>query len=185
MITTESTADLYRRLAAGLTARVDAVPADRWENPSPCEGWTARDVLAHIVDTQAQMVGVVGLSIPDGPSVTADPAGAWRHTRDAVQAILDDPAKAGLEYDGHFGRTDLASTFRTFYCFDLVVHGWDIARATGLDETIPELDLDLLDGVIAQLGDSLHTDGVCGPALETPADADRTTRTLAALGRRA
>lgn len=185
MITTESTADLYRRLAAALTERVDDVPADRWESPSPCEGWSTRDVLTHVVETQTQMVGVVGLTIPDGPSVASDPAGAWRHTRDAVQAILDDPEQAGREYDGHFGRTDLASTFRTFYCFDLVVHGWDIARAAGLDDTIPEHDLDLLDGVITELGDSLHMDGVCGPALDVSPDAARPTRILAALGRRA
>ncbi|WP_433609304.1 TIGR03086 family metal-binding protein [Prescottella agglutinans] len=185
MMTTESTPDLYRRLAAALTEIVDAVPADRWESPSPCEGWTTRDVVAHIVDTQAQMVGVVGLSIPEGPAAADDPAGAWRHTRDAVQAILDDPAKAGLEYDGHFGRTDLASTIRTFYCFDLIVHGWDIARAAGLDVTIPERDMDMLDTVIAQLGDSIRMDGVCGPAVAVAPDADRHTRILATLGRRA
>ncbi|CBH46481.1 TIGR03086 family protein [Rhodococcus hoagii] len=183
MITTESTPDLYRRLAAAFTDRVDAVPADRWDAASPCEGWTARDVLTHVVETQSHMVGVVGLSIPDGPSPAHDPAAAWRHTRDAVQAILDDPAKASLEYDGHFGRTDLAATMRTFYCFDLVVHGWDIARAAGLDETIPDVDLDLLDAVVAQLGDSLRMDGVCGPALDVPVDADRQTRILATLGR--
>ncbi|PTR24104.1 uncharacterized protein (TIGR03086 family) [Rhodococcus sp. OK519] len=185
MITTESTPDLYRRLAAALTDHIEAVPVDRWDAPSPCDGWTTRDVVAHIVDTQAQIVGVVGLSIPDGPSATDDPVAAWRHTRDAVQAILDDPAKASLEYDGHFGRTDLATTMRTFYCFDLVVHGWDIARAAGLDETIPDGDLDMLDAVVAQLGDSLHMDGVCGPALDVTADADRQARTLASLGRRA
>ncbi|RVW08456.1 TIGR03086 family protein [Prescottella agglutinans] len=185
MITTESTPDLYRRLAASLTEIVDAVPADRWDSPSPCAGWSTLDVLAHVVETQTRMMDVVGLSVPDGPSVASDPVGAWRHTRDAVQAILDDPAKAGREYDGHFGRTDLASTIRTFYCFDLIVHGWDIARAAGLDETIPDRDLEMLDAVIAQLGDSLHMDGVCGPAVAVSPDADRRTRALAALGRRA
>ncbi|WP_305093543.1 TIGR03086 family metal-binding protein [Prescottella sp. R16] len=185
MTTIETTADLYRRVADTFTDRVDAVPADRWDASSPCDGWTTRDVLSHVVDSQKQMVGVVGLSVPDGPPVTTDPVAAWRHTRDAVQAILDDPAKATLEYDGHFGRTDLASTFRTFYCFDLVVHGWDIARAAGLGETIPDQDLDLLDEVIAQLGDAIHSDGVCGPALEVSPDADRQTRLLALLGRRA
>ncbi|MGF7122941.1 TIGR03086 family metal-binding protein [Rhodococcus sp. BE178] len=185
MTITETTPDLYRRLAAALTERVDAVPTNRWDSPSPCDGWTARDVVDHVVGTQAKMMGVVGLSIPPGPFATTDPAGAWRHTRDAVQAILDDPAKAALEYDGHFGRTDLASTIRTFYCFDLVVHGWDIARAADLDTTIPERDLDMVDAIIAQLGDSLHMDGVCGPAVEVPADADRQTRSLAALGRKA
>lgn len=185
MITTESTPDLYRRLASSLTEVVDAVPTDRWDSASPCQGWTTRDVVAHIIETQSRMMGVVGLPIPDGPSPATDPVGAWRHTRDAVQAILDDPAKAGLEYDGHFGRTDLASTIRTFYCFDLAVHGWDVARAAGLDETIPDRDLDMLDAVIAQLGDSLRMDGVCGPAVEVAADADRQTRILATLGRRA
>ncbi|MFM1731025.1 TIGR03086 family metal-binding protein [Prescottella soli] len=185
MMTTETTPDLYRRLAASLTEIVDAVPAERWESPSPCEGWTTRDVVAHIVDTQAQIVGVVGLSIPEGPSAADDPTGAWRHTRDAVQAILDDPAKAGIEYDGHFGRTDLASTMRTFYCFDLIVHGWDIARAAGLETTIPDRDMDMLDAVIAQLGDSIRMDGVCGPAVDVSPHADRHTRVLATLGRRA
>ncbi|QBJ96881.1 TIGR03086 family protein [Rhodococcus sp. ABRD24] len=185
MMTTESTPDLYRRLAAALTDRIDAVPADRWESPSPCDGWSTRDVVAHIVETQAHMMGVVGLSIPEGPSTETDPAAAWHHTRNAVQAILDDPSKASLEYDGHFGRTDLSSTVRTFYCFDLIVHGWDIARAAGLDETIPAEDLALADAVIAQLGDSLRMDGVCGPAIAVPAEADHQTRVLAALGRSA
>ncbi|WP_031940839.1 DinB family protein, partial [Prescottella defluvii] len=134
---------------------------------------TARDIVDHVIGTQTQMMGVVGLTVPPGPSAATEPVGSWQHTRDAVQAILDDPAKAALEYDGHFGRTDLASTIRTFYCFDLVVHGWDVARTAGLDETIPEHDLDMVDGIVAQLGDSLRMDGVCGPAVEVSADADR------------
>ena len=32
----------YERTAAGFDQRVSAVPADKWDAPSPCEGWTAR-----------------------------------------------------------------------------------------------------------------------------------------------
>lgn len=37
MTITETTPDLYRRLAAALTERVDAVPTNRWDSPSPCD----------------------------------------------------------------------------------------------------------------------------------------------------
>ncbi len=30
-------------------SRVQATPTDRWSSPSPCEGWVARDVVAHAV----------------------------------------------------------------------------------------------------------------------------------------
>lgn len=37
----ESVPERYRRLAAEMTRTVHAVPADRWDSPSPCEKWTA------------------------------------------------------------------------------------------------------------------------------------------------
>jgi hypothetical protein len=43
-------ADRYRRAAEGFSARVDAVPGDAWRRPAPCEGWVARDVVAHLVE---------------------------------------------------------------------------------------------------------------------------------------
>lgn len=180
---TVTPADRYRALAQTFTQKVAAVPAARWDAESPCEGWTAREVVRHVIDSQRDIVRVVGLELPPGPSFDDDPAAAWAATRAAVQDILDDPARATLEYDGHFGRTDLAATIERFYCFDLVVHGWDIAQATGIDTTIPAADLAWVDQVAHSLGDSLRMPGVCGPAIDVPADADEQTRVLAFLGR--
>ena len=45
MTSTETTADRYRRLAAALTTRIDAVPSDKWDTASTCAGWTLRDVV--------------------------------------------------------------------------------------------------------------------------------------------
>jgi hypothetical protein len=100
-----------------------------------------------------------------------------------MQDILDDPARANLEYDGHFGRTDLASSIRSFYCLDLIVHAWDIAHPTGLDDSIADEDLDFVEAFIAEMGDNIRMDGVCGPEVQVPADADRQTKVLAQLGR--
>lgn len=183
MTSDESTADRYRRLAATLTTRIDAVPSDKWNSASTCDGWSLRDVVRHILDTQRGALAPVGLTIPDGPTVDEDPVAAWAHTRDAMQDILDDPARANLEYDGHFGRTDLASSIRSFYSLDLIVHAWDIAHPAGLDDSIADDDLDFVEAFIAEMGDNIRMDGVCGPAAEVPADADRQTKVLAQLGR--
>lgn len=185
MPNTMSPADHYRDLAAKFSAIVDAVPTDRWSSPSPCDDWTARDVVAHVVDTQRDIVTKVDLELPPGPAPDADPPGAWAVTRDAIQEILDDPNRGNLEYDGYFGRTSLAATIDKFFTFDLVVHGWDLARATGLDETIADVDLDFVESVSAGMGESIRMDGVCGPAIEVSEGADRTTRVLAFLGRQA
>ena len=165
------------------TARVEAVPDGRWDAPSPCAGWSAREVVAHVIDTQREMAERIGVTLPEGPSVENDPVTAWRTLRDGMQAALDDPDVAGHEFDGYFGRTDFASTIDTFYCFDLVVHGWDLARATGTDETIPDADVVWVENVVQGLGDNIRMEGICGPAVEVPDSADRQTKLLAYLGR--
>ena len=109
-----SPADRYRDLAAAFTHKVDSFPNDRWSSPSPCPGWDARDVVRHIVDTQRQIVTVVGLELPAAPSVDDDPVAAWTGTRDGMQAVLDDPAQVVREYDDHFGRTTLGETVAGF-----------------------------------------------------------------------
>ncbi|MBT1257633.1 TIGR03086 family protein [Rhodococcus erythropolis] len=178
-------AQRYRDLAAGFTARIDAVPADRWDNASPCEGWTARDVVRHVLDSERDMVKVVGLELAPGPSVDDDPSAAWAAVRDSMQAILDDPAKSTLEYDGHFGRTNLGATVEGFLCFDLVIHGWDLAAATGTDTTMRDTDVEWVSEIAAGLGESIRMGGVCGPEIQVPDNADKATKLLAFLGRKA
>lgn len=173
----------YRRLAAEFTRRVEAVPADRWDNPSPCQGWSARDVLRHVIDTHRRMPRYVGLSLKVGESVDADPRSAWAEARDGMQALLDDPARAGLEYEGYFARTTLQETVDRFLGFDLLVHGWDLARATGQDETLPAQEVHRVYTDALSLGDSLRLDGVCGPAVHVPGDASEQDRLLGLLGR--
>jgi uncharacterized protein (TIGR03086 family) len=72
-----------------------------------------------------------------------------------------------------------------FLCLDLVVHGWDLARATGGDEHIDADDVERISARVAALGDAIRSPGACGPVLEVPADADAQTKMLALVGRRA
>lgn len=185
---TDAVAQQYRRLAQRFAERVEAAPADRWDASSPCEGWTARDVVRHVVETETEMATRLGLTVSPGPSVDDDPVAAWRHTSGEMQRFLDDPATATIEYDGMFGRSTMAEAFASFYSVDLVVHAWDIARATGTDETIAADDLALVQGFVDGLTDDtrsmLRSPGAFGPEVEAPAAADEQTKLLAFLGRR-
>jgi uncharacterized protein (TIGR03086 family) len=179
-------ADRYRRLSEGFTARVTATPPDRWDSPSPCEGWTARDVVGHLVGNVGFFLGLVGQKAPAGPSVQDDPAGAWAAARDALQAVLDDPALAQQEFESQAmgGRMTLEQGVDRFGNFDLLVHTWDLARATGLDETLdPDEVHRAFEGALP-MDEMMRSPGVCGPKLDAPEGADEQTRFLAFLGRR-
>jgi uncharacterized protein (TIGR03086 family) len=176
-------ADRIRTLSDAFEAKVVAVPPERWSSPSPCEGWDARGVVRHLVDSHGMMLKPLGRDLSAAPSVDDDPLGAFRGARADVEAVLADPELAGTEYDGFFGRTRVESTIDTFLGFDLVVHGWDLARAAGLDETMDPEEVDRVAEQAKALGDNLRQPGVCGPELPAPPGATAQERLLCFLGR--
>lgn len=147
-------------------------------------------MLAHIVDTERDFLVrhalADGLEAGDGDPVPADLLGRWAATRDRVQAALDDPATAERGFDGYFGPTTIGAALDTFYSGDLVVHGWDVARAAGLAEleAIDPLELDLLTAEMETLGDAVRMEGIYGPPVEVADDASAQDRFLAWTGRR-
>lgn len=184
-VSTTEVAERYRRLAAAVTAKIEQVPPDRWASQSPCAQWTAREVVRHLVDVHGMFLGLVGRRLEPGPDVDDGPLGAWASARAQMQADLDDPALAAEEFDGISGRSTFAEAVDRFVCFDLNVHGWDLARATGLDERIDPAEVPRLWRTAESFGDAIRSDNVCGPAVAVSDDADEQTRLLAYLGRRA
>lgn len=175
----------YRRLAAGFGDRIDEVSPGGWGSPSPCEGWTALDVVKHVIDTQGMFLGFIDEKPDVLADVEVDPLGAWKAASGAVQSRLDDPSRAGMRFQGFFGETSFEEAVDRFLAFDLIVHRWDLARATGGDESIDDAEIRRVVDGAAAFGDALRSPGVCGPALDPPAGADAKTRMLALLGRRA
>lgn len=174
----------YAQLAQTMSETVAAVPRDRWDAASPCPDWTAREVLGHVVDLHARLLTLSAAPTPSLPSVADDPVGAWEAAADAASAALDDPEVALLEFDSQLaGPTTLAAIFGTFGAVDLVVHRWDLARATGVDETIAPDDLAFVWDFVKDKGDLMRSPGGFGPALEVPVDAGEQERVLAFLGR--
>lgn len=181
---TETASQRYERLAASFADCIDAVPADRWSSPSPCEGWTARDVVKHVVESQGMFLGFVSRSLPnDLPGVEDDPSGAFDAARRRVQECLDDPEIAATEYDGLFGRSTFAQGVDGFLCFDLNVHGWDLARAAGNEHRIDPAEVERLRREADGFGEAMRSPGAFGPEVPVPEGADQQAELLAFLGR--
>ena len=162
---------------------IDAAAAQSWDSLSPCEGWTARDVVRHLIETQRAFLSERGLDLGPAPDVDADPAGAWHsHARRVTQLLAADDVP-DRSYDGFFGPTTVGATLEQFYVWDMIVHRWDVARAVGADPGLSEEELTLMESGAASFGEAIYMDGVCRPGVEAPVGADREARVLARLGR--
>jgi uncharacterized protein (TIGR03086 family) len=178
-------ATYHREIARGFTARVEGTAPDGWDAPAPVEGWTARDVVRHLVEWfPAFLESGAGVALPAGPSVDDDPVAAWRSQADAVQALLDDPTTAGkVLTNPHLGEVPLPAAVSQFYSTDVFMHTWDLARATGQPTDLdPELAAELLAGM-EPIEEMLRASGQYGPRVEVADDADPVTRLAGFIGR--
>lgn len=177
----DQTADRFLARADRFGDIVDGA-GGRWEALTPCSPWTVADVVRHAIDTERSFFEQRGLPLPAEPE-GADPAAAWRSHAAAAVEVLGREGVAQTAYDGYFGPTTIAETMADFYGWDLVVHGWDIARASGQEWSISDEEVARLSATADEWGDMLHSEGVCGPALEVATDASAQDRLLARLGR--
>ncbi len=183
MALSDHPAERHREIGRVFTDRVDGTRS--WDAPSPVADWRARDVVRHLVEWLPPFIAAgSGVRLPAVPSVDDDPVAAWHAHLDAVQALLDDPATAGLTLSNpHIGELPLDRAIDQFYTCDVFMHTWDLARATGQDDRLdPEFCAVLLAGM-APLEDLIRSSGQYGPRVPVPEDADAQARLLGFIGR--
>lgn len=169
--------DRYRRRADAFAALIAGTASDRWSSRSPCEGWRARDVVAHVVDYSGHVLREkVGMS--DVPDFAAfhDPAAAFRAIRELVERVLDDPGTS----------PDVATYLDLAVSFDLPQHGWDLAMATGQDPTMDPDEVELLWLSLSKdpkVWDWQRDNGWYADPVPVPDDAPLQDRVLGLIGR--
>ena len=176
-------AERHRLIAADFTARV--LGTQDWQAPAPVAGWTAREVVAHLVEWLPPFLAAgADVRLPAGPDVDDDPAGAWTTHADGVQALLDDPGTAGRTLSNpYLGELPVPDAIDRFYTVDVFMHTWDLARATGQDDRLdPGLCADLLAGM-EPMEAVIRGSGQYGPRVPVAAEADAQTRLLGFIGR--
>lgn len=175
-------ADAFAAILDSANQQADRQGDQQWDAPTPCDSWTVRDVVVHAIDTERDFLERQDLAPGPAPDLADLPA-AWRSHASAVAEVLAGDGVAEREYDGYFGRTTIAATMADFYGWDLVIHGSDVARATGQPWSISDDEAANLHATADTWGDALYSEGVCSSAVAVPDDASASDKLLARLGR--
>jgi uncharacterized protein (TIGR03086 family) len=165
---------------AGFRTRLDGLTPDALDAPSPCEGWTGADVVDHTITALVAVSDFVGDPVDDDKS--APQLARFDRAAASLHAKVADPALAGTVVESPFGELALKQIVSSIVVHDLLVHTWDLARATGGDE---HLDPELVSHTFAHmqpLDETLREHGF-GEKVATTDDADEQTQMLRFLGR--
>ena len=137
---------LHRRAVQHWVARVAAVRSDQWGGPTPCEQWSVRDLVNHVVAEElwappllsGKTIQEVGSQF-DADVLGADPHGTARMAADDAMAIVEEMVPAGGRVQLSYGEEDMGEYVRQLSA-DHLIHGWDLGAATGGDASMdPEL----------------------------------------------
>lgn len=176
----------YDRAFAAANAVVVGIADDQFDLPSPCTEWTVRAVLNHLVNGQLMVQAILaGRSHPDRTvdRLGADPKGAFARTVTDTRAALGEPGVLQRTLTTPFGEQP-ADRLIHLMSTELLVHGWDLAKATDQSTEIdPELATAILARATAQLGDRPRRPTMFGEPQVVPEGGTAADRLAAYLGR--
>jgi len=168
-------------------AVVQRTDASAWQNATPCEGWTATDLLEHqcaVLNGVTDMAASGQIAKPTPPVDMSDPRAAWRETRDNLLATLDTQGTLGQHGPFWFNAQTIDDTIG-IVMWDAVTHAWDLAQAVGEHHGLDDALVQACYDVVAPLSDMLVESGRTGPVIEVAADAPILDRYLGLVGRQA
>ncbi len=178
---------LYARTVEFWAERVNAVPPDRWGDPTPCRGWSVRDLVNHVCGEDLWTVPLVeGRTVAevgdrfDGDLLGDDPIGTALAAASAATRAVAVALPAGGVVHLSYGDEPIEEYLHQLAA-DHLVHAWDLAVASGSDH---RLDPALVAGVAAWFADReefYRSVGVIGP--RGAAHGDAQSELLASFGR--
>ena len=180
---------VYERALGATGSIVEGVLPEQLPDPTPCPGWDVRVLLHHLIGANWMFAGVAAGGTMDAggdmPELAAfDPSGAYN---DSAAAVVDAWRQPGaLDRRCHLSFGDMpARATMAIHFLDVLVHGWDLATATGRDATL-DPELAAVGMVVAEgmISDALRATGAFGPAVPWPDDAPVGERLVAFTGRR-
>ena len=179
----DDTAGRYAAVSDTFTSLVSGTRD--WSAPGPVDGWTAADVVWHLV---GWVPGVLndgaGLGLPSRDPRETDPAAGWARFDDALRAVVGQPDLLAGEFaHPQAGTMPVSAAIDMLVAPDVFLHAWDLAQATGQPLVLdPEYSASLLAWMEGG-EEMLRSSGHYGPRVEVPADADVATRLVAFIGR--
>lgn len=156
-------------------------PADLG-NATPCAGFTVRGVLEHMIGGGTMFTAAYRGEAPPEPDFT-DPIGGARQMLLGLADAISSPGALDRTIQAPFGEVD-GATFARFVVLDGLVHGWDMAVATGQPYTPSDELVAAVQAFAEQAIDPMRDGDTFGDAVEPPAGATPIERLAAFTGRR-
>ena len=169
--------DCYKQATEWASSLVRGA-ADQLDNPTPCDLWDVRHLISHMVDTQRYFVASARgqdaqMTLPVPPDLVGDdPVGVYDATIADALSVYDAPG--GADKAG-FG---LGVAFA-----DTLLHGWDLAKATSQDATMPDGLAPVAHELVSQNFKDDQREGILGPKVPVPDDASPQDQLLGFSGR--
>lgn len=189
-VATDATiADLHRRALDATRHFIACVGDDQWDAPTPCEGWNVRQLVNHLIVgnlwaaelASGATINEVGDRF-DGDHVGQDPLQAYDRSAETAAAAFEAPGALDAPCAVSYGPIP-GSVYAGHRFIDILVHGWDVAMATG---QVAHLHPDLVEACWSELQPqlpALQASGMFGTPADTAEDDPTQNRLLAALGR--
>jgi uncharacterized protein (TIGR03086 family) len=170
---------------------VAGIDRGQFGEPTPCADWNVEELLNHVVSgnwwaselARGATIEGVGSRL-DGDQLGGDPLDAYDRSAEAAAAAFDAPGALDAPCAVSYGPVP-GSVYAGHRFIDILIHGWDLAAATGQDR---RLDPALVDACWAEVQPQVEVirgSGMFGEEITILPDADAQTRLLAELGRRA
>jgi uncharacterized protein (TIGR03086 family) len=173
---------------------ISAVPDELLDGPTPCPAYTLGDLVDHVggltlafTAAATKDAGDAGAQGPSGDASRLSDDWRARIPRDLVglaEAWRDRAAWTGTT---RAGGVELPGEVAGLVALDeLVVHGWDVARASGQAYDCDPQLLEVVHGFVAQFsgpGQEAAREGLFGPVVEVPDDAPLLDRVIGLAGR--
>jgi uncharacterized protein (TIGR03086 family) len=184
--------EAHERAMLGTGRLVAAVGDGQWHDPTPCTDWDVRTLVNHLVYENLWVPDLLaGKSIEDvgdayeGDVLGGDPTAAFERSAKEAAAAANEPGAMDRPVGVSYGPVP-GSVYVGHHFLDALIHGWDLATATGQDNTLDPALVETCWDVAKPEEDGLRSSGLFGAsAIDVPDDADLQTRLLALLGRRA
>jgi uncharacterized protein (TIGR03086 family) len=182
-------ASMHDRALKATRRTVAGIRPDQMQTATPCAEWDVRQLLNHIVSGNwwaaelgaGETIEAVGDRL-EGDVLGADPLAAYDASAEAATAVFNRPGAMDAPCAVSYGPVP-GSVYAGHRFIDVLIHGWDLAVATGQDVTLPD---DLVEGcleVVAPQVDMLHGSGMFGLEVTAPPSSRPQSRLLALLGR--
>lgn len=171
----------FEQLGPVLGGVIAGIQPDQLEAQTPCANFTVRGVLEHMIGGGTAFAALYRGEEPGAPSFD-DPITGIQTALGELAEAISAPGALDRTIEAPFGAID-GESFARFVVLDGLVHGWDMATATGQAYDPPAQLVEEASGFAHQVLDPLRDGDTFGPAVEPPAGATPIEALAAYTGR--